>query len=337
MSHFGRNLVLRNVVEVAAGFGVTEARLMRHLQNVVAGNALRPGAFVPTGLIVDGVETGALLTGRHDFGILVGKRADYRTYGAFGATIGETSEARFIIAEAFRFAMTLNSGVDLLLVDAGQFTEARFQVTAPSTFAPHHYAECQIYVVHHFMQLLFGPDWSPVRVQFRHERLGTMRSYETVFGCEVAFGQGTAGVILKPEDMDRSLTAVDTPIGAMVQQMLEEATSSQERTTVSAVGSLLPPLLSSGKATIEHIAPLLGVSERTLQRRLRDEGSSLRQIIHGERLKIISRVMASGVPPGEALRKLLGFSDASAASRFLREHSPAPALRSADGTGGEPE
>jgi AraC-like DNA-binding protein len=268
---------------------------------------------------------------------MVGKRADYRTYGAFGATIGETSEARRIVAEAFRFAMTLNSGIDLELVDRGQVTEAMFQVTAPSRLAPHHYAECQIYVVHHFMQLLFGPDWAPVRVQFRHERLGTIRSYENVFGCEVGFGQATAGVVLKTEDMDRSLAAVDTPIGAMVQQMLEEASEAQERTTVSAVGSLLPPLLSSGKATIEHIAPLLGVSERTLQRRLRDEGSSLRQIIHGERLKIISKVMACGLPPGETMGKLLGFSDASAASRFLREHSPAPALRSADGTGGEPE
>ena len=81
---------------------------------------------------------------------------------------------------------------------------------------------------------------------------------------------------------------------------------------------MIPQLLPAGKATTAHVAALLNMSPRTLQRRLAEHDTSLKQIVNNLRHSIVHRHVSMGIASGNTLASALGFSEPSAASRFIR-------------------
>lgn len=77
-------------------------------------------------------------------------------------------------------------------------------------------------------------------------------------------------------------------------------------------------LLPSGQAIIARVAEELSLSPRTLQRRLRARGSSFSQLLAAARAALAREGLNSGLTTTQ-LAPVLGFSESSAVSRFLRE------------------
>jgi len=75
-----------------------------------------------------------------------------------------------------------------------------------------------------------------------------------------------------------------------------------------------------GRSSIGDLAKALGMTERTLQRRLGEQGSSFRQVLMTARRAIVRRNAEKGRSEALDLCVPLGFSEASAVNRFLREH-----------------
>ena len=73
MPHFARNLVLQHVLELSAANGVLPSAVLKAI-GLSEQAAFRSGGLVPTGKLIDAVETAARLTRRQDFGIIWGER-----------------------------------------------------------------------------------------------------------------------------------------------------------------------------------------------------------------------------------------------------------------------
>jgi AraC-like DNA-binding protein len=78
-------------------------------------------------------------------------------------------------------------------------------------------------------------------------------------------------------------------------------------------------LLPGGIATSSRVASLLNMSRRTFQRRLAEEGSSFKQIVSDVRESLLRRQVEVGGVTGDQLASTLGYSEPSAASRFIRQ------------------
>jgi AraC-like DNA-binding protein len=85
------------------------------------------------------------------------------------------------------------------------------------------------------------------------------------------------------------------------------------------VRSALFECLPSGEATIDGIAARLGMSGRTLQRRLADEQASFRDLVQETRHKLALHYLRSSSLPYEEIAFLLGFEEPTSFFRAFRD------------------
>src|SRR5262245_62000371 len=93
-----------------------------------------------------------------------------------------------------------------------------------------------------------------------------------------------------------------------------------ERDVAAMASHAIRTLLPKGRATIAHVARVLSVTPRTLQRRLRARQTSFSQVLAATRVDLARSGLADGLTTTQ-LATVLGFSESSAVSRFLGEHS----------------
>ena len=319
MQHFGRSIVVRSVLELAARNGVRGSAILRKL-GLDPEAVNRSGGFVPSGKIADAVEYAAVATGRNDFGLLLGARADHESFAALAVAIAHCETLSEVVIDAARHALLLNSGVLFTFVPGRTHSFIRFQVLAASQYPPWQYSESMLLMMLRFCRLLAGPQWCPAQVQFEHESISPKGEYERAFGCNVSFNQDKNAIVAPRRDFEASISVTASPVHAMVQSMLNAGASQPEAALPARVALLVRPLLLSGQASAERVASMLKLTPRTFQRRLAEHGTSFKQVVYEVRVKIVEDYINHDGTTGEKLASLLGFSQASAASRFLKDH-----------------
>ncbi|WP_136605687.1 helix-turn-helix transcriptional regulator [Paenibacillus dokdonensis] len=117
-------------------------------------------------------------------------------------------------------------------------------------------------------------------VEFTHP-MGDVQALEGYFGCRVRTGTDRNRLTLNRDDLNR-------PFASYNEELLEILTPALERTlderktqlTMSAkVKWVLSRYLIRGRISIQTVAFELRMSDRTLQRRLTDEGTSFKQLL----------------------------------------------------------
>jgi AraC-like DNA-binding protein len=84
------------------------------------------------------------------------------------------------------------------------------------------------------------------------------------------------------------------------------------------VRELLVDALEAGEPDVDAVADELAISGRTLQRRLRDEGTSFREVLATTRRDLAEALLATGVGSVTEIAHRLGFSETAAFSRAFR-------------------
>lgn len=146
-----------------------------------------------------------------------------------------------------------------------------------------------------------------VGAQFRqpYERAGDR--LEETFGPSLAFGCDRDGIVIDRAILDMPLPPFDR--ATRTHDPLE---------TAKRLGTFVKELLPYGGVTIDRVARLLGMSRRTLQRRLRDFGFSFEELVDDvRRVEGIRRVVI-GDEFALEIAFMLGYSDQAHFSRAFR-------------------
>jgi len=144
--------------------------------------------------------------------------------------------------------------------------------------------------------------------------------HAALLGAPVTFGCKVSALRFPAPVWRAALPSADAGLLAILRQLAEHAGlgGAREDDLVVRVRSRMRLLLPDGRASAAEVAGALGVSERTLHRRLQAAGASFRSILESFREAEAERLIGAGrLPLGEvALR--LGFSDQTAWNRAFR-------------------
>lgn len=170
------------------------------------------------------------------------------------------------------------------------------------------------------------PDLRPVAVDYAFPPPPYSAVYSERFGCPVRFGAPANAVEFDDADL---LTPIPTanPLAAEgLFRLLDERLAQAERSSFAArVRDVLPGMIEQGGALREQVARRLLISERTLQRRLADEGTDFSTLVDEVRRAIACQYLSSEGVSLKSLSYKLGFSDHSAFHRAcLRWFGKAP-------------
>ncbi len=164
-------------------------------------------------------------------------------------------------------------------------------------------------------------DLVPVRVHFQHPRPLEAERYEAFFGAPVEFASEATAIVFPGWAASLPLVRQDPSLFAYLSRHAEALLAHlppREDALADRVRELVADTLRSGTLTQARVAKRLALSERTLQRRLRDEGTSFAEIVDETRRALAHDYLRE---PGLAMYEialLLGYSEPSAFFRAFR-------------------
>lgn len=89
--------------------------------------------------------------------------------------------------------------------------------------------------------------------------------------------------------------------------------------TAERVRAALLELLPSGRTAVQAVAHKLGISPRTLQRRLQEESTTFQQVLDGTREELARHYLTTSGLAGQEISFLLGFEDPNSFVRAFHE------------------
>jgi AraC-like DNA-binding protein len=175
-------------------------------------------------------------------------------------------------------------------------------------------------IVLRFRTLAATP-WSPSAIQFRHPCCAEIEAYTRIFACPIQFRAPHDAIVLPRAVLATpmrgaapELCAVLERHAALIAQKLPPAQASLVERTRHA----LALELHGGAPKLAAVAKRLGLSARTLQRRLSEDGFPFRDLLEKTREELALRYLEDPAIGLAEVGSLVGFSDVSAFYKAFR-------------------
>lgn len=160
----------------------------------------------------------------------------------------------------------------------------------------------------------------PIRVEVDYPEPTDARPCVEAYGVRPRFGASERVLVYPASAADTPMREAEPALCAILDQHATHLLAALPRAEqfTERVRALLAEELQGGNPSAEHVADRLGMSVRTLQRYLADEGTSHKEILRTLRVDLAhSYLQDRGLGIGE-VAFLLGFSEASAFHRAFR-------------------
>jgi AraC-like DNA-binding protein len=172
----------------------------------------------------------------------------------------------------------------------------------------------------------------PLQVEFSYARPDDIGPYEEMFRCPLVFGAPRWRMCWRLADADRAFVADNRELALANDRILDTLLKSlAPDTLVARVKRAMTAELPSGAPSEEAIARAVGMSGRSLQRRLAEEKTGFTALLAEVRRDLAKEYVEDPEISITDISFLLGFSDVSSFSRaFKRWFGKSPAaVRSA--------
>lgn len=171
-------------------------------------------------------------------------------------------------------------------------------------------------------------DKAPEQVIFEHAApadAALIAEYEAVFGCPVLFDQPYSALLINQEYLDHPIRQADTQLLKTLEdhatQILHEIDKDQP--LKYRVSNMLRLMLKKEIPRKEVIAEKLGMNIRTLQRKLREEGSGYQELLDELRLELAQNYLKNSRLTIDEISSLLGFAEPRSFHRSFKKWSGA--------------
>jgi AraC-like DNA-binding protein len=173
---------------------------------------------------------------------------------------------------------------------------------------------------------LSGSSLSPLEVELPYPKLSDVSHHRRYFAAPLRFGRPQAALRYRAAQLELPIIQADETLAGYLDRLAEQKLRElEEHTWTGKVSRALWPELSSGSPSLEHVASILSVSPRTLQRYLREEGGSFRKVLEDLRRRMSKQLMGRKGIAASEVAFLLGYGDATSFHHaFRRWHRTTP-------------
>ncbi len=161
----------------------------------------------------------------------------------------------------------------------------------------------------------------PRLVTFRHPAPRHAAALMEHFGCEVRYSAPRCTMVLRPADLAVPLPRADVHLAAFLQKTAKEALERRgatDETPLTRVREILAEELQRGAPSIGQVARRCASTERTLRRRLEENGTTFRDLLDDTRARLAQGYLADRQMPLTQVAFLVGFSEPSTFYRAFK-------------------
>lgn len=179
---------------------------------------------------------------------------------------------------------------------------------------------------------------APARIEYCRPGPATPE-LEAYYGAPVTFGAPRNAMTFHRDDLAIRFPGHSPEFLDLVTPGLAAAFAQVAESDVIAdrVKSALKRLLASGRPEVAHVARDLGMSERTLQRRISDEATTFRALLSDARRELCEQLLADPAIQIDEVTCLLGYQDTTSFYRAFKDWAGVSPGEWRSGKGAGPE
>jgi len=294
-------------------------------RNAFARAAIAPRFFrdpesrIPFGALAHLLTVCADMTGCDHFGLLVGERFRLQALGEIGhlmrnsATVGEALRALLL-----HLHLHDRGAVPVLLEAAPSSVLLGYSAYGQGATSMAQIYDAAIAIGYRALQELCGLAWSPTSVQFSHVRPTDTAPFRRVFRTRLRFDAEACGVVFKSSCLERPIAGTDPALRRLLSRAIARSVEHAAMPFAEQVECALPGFVLNGATSADDVARFFGIHQRTMRKRLRENGTQLQTLIDRTRYGLARQLLRDTELPVMKIAAALHYSDPNVFSRAFR-------------------
>ncbi|MBW2940405.1 AraC family transcriptional regulator [Zhongshania aquimaris] len=255
-----------------------------------------------------------------DFGLRLSKTQNLETLGPIAIMARASSTVRDALFCIARYISHHSPAIKLTLdnTSAPNFPRLMLDINVADFPYRHQTTEMSIGLMANVHAMLTENRKKPETILFRHDRILDAKIYKRHFGCPVLFNQDCNALVLTPEQFDFPIKTADSFQRDIIANYVIKKGSNSPFTFIEQTRFIISRLLPAQCCNIKTVAKELYMHQRTLQRRLKDEGHVFEELVDEIRKHDAKNFLAEQRMPMAQIAGLLGYQEQSSFNRAAK-------------------
>jgi len=315
------------VLQFVAGAGGNADRV-RSAAGFRTGDLLDPERMVDMERLAATVSHAAAELDDPTFGLQLGANFDLEALGLLSYAVLNATTVEIGLKNLTRYLASVAQGVHLELEKRKGLARLRFDLGDADSPQWRHLHEAAILALCRIIRRLVGDEcWRPSCIGLAHDRTDLTHSHETRFGIVPTFGSRTNEICFDSSALKQEVFGTDRSLLPIVEQRLQRVLQLERRdeSWLAELYIQIAKRLCDGHPSLPRMAPSVGLSARTLQRRLAARDLVFRTVVEQVRRRVASQYLEQSDTCLTEIAFLLGYSELSAfAHAFKRWTGSSP-------------
>ena len=260
------------------------------------------------------------------FGIKVAGYWHPTTFHALGYSWMASGSLKEAMERAVRYSKIVSDLVILFFDNANGAYKLGIGVQANDYSPIPESVDAAAAVFVHMTRLVYGDEINPILVTLPRAKPKTAKEFSEFFNAPIEYDARETALFFIQDQVEKPLPTGNVELAHANDKIVKDYLSHLDKTHIAMqVKSKIVDLLSSGMVTEQEMANALNMSLRSLQRKLREEGTSYKEILEDTRRDLANKYIQNSRLSISEISFLLGFSEISNFSRaFKRWNGRAP-------------
>ncbi|WP_437797566.1 AraC family transcriptional regulator [Sorangium sp. So ce693] len=311
--------VFQAVVAGAAADGVAPAELLA-AAGVDPGDLADPDMRFPRAIEARLWSEAARLVRDDSFGLRLAQRLPVGSLGALGFAVRSSATVGEAYARAARYLRVVAIGPSLDIRIEGDVALLRHEPPRSSPAPSRHAVEFFLGNLVVLARRGADPAFTPRAARFRHAAPARVDEHRHLFGAGLRFGEAHDELVIDRALLARPQAHAEPLLCEVLDQHLASLAAAlpAEASFLERARSAIAAELAHGEPGLPAIAARLRMSPRSLQRRLKEEGTSLSSVLDRLRADLAVRYLSESRDAISEIAFLLGFSEVSTFHRAFK-------------------
>jgi AraC-like DNA-binding protein len=264
-----------------------------------------------------------------NLGFHLAAKLPHGSYGLLEYIGRSASTVRHAGDRFLRYSTLLNDVVRFAFEQRGNVFVLSQRVPGHAACVGRQAGEMFMALVVRYLRELTSAEWNPERIAFAHAPPPDTSELEDYFRAPLVWSCGENHVELPLALLERPVASHDANLFSVLDEQAERLIASrapkqdenageEANAGIAKIRAQVRAALDDGQPQLADVAKALRMSPRTLQRRLKDDGTSFQDVVDSVREELARVAMANPKYSLGEVAYLLGFSEISAFTRAFK-------------------
>lgn len=317
-----RAAVLTGFRSLAQAVGLNATGLLRSV-GLPPDAEQEPDRRLPVGAVNRLFEVAAEQSGLDDFGLRLAELRGFSNLGPVTLLARDEPDIRSALGVFTSFLPLHNEALSIHLAEANDlaFLSCIVAGEGPRVQA----TDVAVAMLYRILCQLLGPGWGALSVYLERSQPARSGRFDRLFATHVHFAADFSGIVFNACDLGRPNILAEAGLQPYTAQLRESLAAPAELPLAEHIRRLLRAMMASRRCTAPLVAERIGVSRRTMERRLAAEGISFHDLLDEVRDDVARGQLSGSTRTNAEIADLLGFrSSAAFTAWFSNRHGCPP-------------